>query len=588
MKEPRRPSAAPRCRLFPEPAPRPGRFSGHMTWRSSSLKRIILAALMGSVAAAPAFARDVALILGNGDYEELDDVSRGDRAVAAEQALRDAGFTVIAEADAARVEMRDALARFLSASEEPGKRLVVLSGAFAHSRTESYLLPVDAEPGVTLLDAQDDALALSTVMAVLAETPGQALLLLGAGEASGELGPYLTAGPGETPEMQGVGVLRGTPRQIGSFARRVLPEPGAQIRSEAERYDLAPSGYLPRDMVLVTEASGAEPVIERPDPSDGDEAEAQLWSEASRRDNIDAYETYLRVYPEGPHAAEAAQAIEALRAEPEREARLTEEALDLSRNARREIQRDLQLLEYDTRGIDGIFGPGTRQAVARWQAANGLAETSYLTGNQIAMLDDQAQARATELEEEARRRQEEQERRDRAYWDETGAAGDEAGLRSYLDRYPDGVYAEVAQERLDEIVERQRQQAEARDREAWVEAETRDSVEGYRDYLEGFPEGAFAATAQERIDRMTRPAEEVQAEERAQQREAALGMNQTTWRLVEDRLEKLGLKPGRVDGNFDLNTRRALRRYQSARNLQVTGYMDQDTVVRLLADAILR
>ena len=29
-----------------------------------------------------------------------------------------------------------------------------------------------------------------------------------------------------------------------------------------------------------------------------------------------------------------------------------------------------------------------------------------------------------------------------------------------------------------------------------------------------------------------------------------------------------------------------MRRYQQARNLQVTGYLDQSTVVRLLADAV--
>ena len=55
-----------------------------------------------------------------------------------------------------------------------------------------------------------------------------------------------------------------------------------------------------------------------------------------------------------------------------------------------------------------------------------------------------------------------------------------------------------------------------------------------------------------------------------------------------DRLEALGLKPGAVDGQFDDRTRRAIRRYQDARQLQVTGYLDQATVVRLLADSLLR
>jgi peptidoglycan hydrolase-like protein with peptidoglycan-binding domain len=48
------------------------------------------------------------------------------------------------------------------------------------------------------------------------------------------------------------------------------------------------------------------------------------------------------------------------------------------------------------------------------------------------------------------------------------------------------------------------------------------------------------------------------------------------------------LKPGAVDGAFDEDTRRAIRRYQDARKLRVSGYLDQATVVRLMADTILR
>jgi peptidoglycan hydrolase-like protein with peptidoglycan-binding domain len=55
--------------------------------------------------------------------------------------------------------------------------------------------------------------------------------------------------------------------------------------------------------------------------------------------------------------------------------------------------------------------------------------------------------------------------------------------------------------------------------------------------------------------------------------------------MVEQRLAALGLKPGRTDGVFDDDTRRALRRYQKARSLPVTGYLNQKTVARLLVDS---
>ena len=40
--------------------------------------------------------------------------------------------------------------------------------------------------------------------------------------------------------------------------------------------------------------------------------------------------------------------------------------------------------------------------------------------------------------------------------------------------------------------------------------------------------------------------------------------------------------------DWRVGLRRSIRRYQEARNLQKTGYLNQRTVVRLLADSVLR
>ena len=68
--------------------------------------------------------------------------------------------------------------------------------------------------------------------------------------------------------------------------------------------------------------------------------------------------------------------------------------------------------------------------------------------------------------------------------------------------------------------------------------------------------------------------------------ENALNLSQSTRRVIESRLERLGLQPGRVDGTFDDDTRRAIRRYQSARNLDETGYVNEPFVVQILADSV--
>jgi peptidoglycan hydrolase-like protein with peptidoglycan-binding domain len=59
-------------------------------------------------------------------------------------------------------------------------------------------------------------------------------------------------------------------------------------------------------------------------------------------------------------------------------------------------------------------------------------------------------------------------------------------------------------------------------------------------------------------------------------------------RLIESRLAQLGYSPGQVDGRFDRDTRGAIGRYQSRYNLPATGYLDQGTLARLLADTIGR
>lgn len=63
-----------------------------------------------------------------------------------------------------------------------------------------------------------------------------------------------------------------------------------------------------------------------------------------------------------------------------------EEALGLSRSDRREVQRRLQLAEFDPRLVDGIFGPDTRSAISDWQKAAGLPATGYVDEAGMALL----------------------------------------------------------------------------------------------------------------------------------------------------------------------------------------------------------
>ena len=543
----------------------------------------IIAALV--LAASPLHAQSVGLILGNEEYENVGDVSRGDRVVRAEKALSRAGMQIVARQDATLDDMTDALSEFGQMADRSDTLLVVLAGRFVHTVSETYFLPVDAETG-PMATLAANTLPLSTVMAWLASAPGHAVLVLATDDAQMGFGAYLTAGIGDLDIPQGVTVLTGAPAGAEKLLTDIIARPGQNIAQP--RLGMTVQGFAPEDLTLLQAQSAAPTPAPAPAPAPDLARRADIadWRRASAADTAEGYQGYIDAHPSGEFVQMANNRIRALTDTPQARAERAEQALDLSRDARREIQRDLTLLEFNTRGIDGIFGRGTRSAIQAWQTAQGVESTGYMTADQITRLDAQAERRAQELEAEAERRRQELLRADLAFWDETGAVGDEAGLRAYLARYPDGEYAEIATERLRAIEDRTRSDADVADRRYWDNAQGLDTVGAYEEYLRLSNRGAFTDAAEARILELEE--EDRNAEERsaAARQEDALGLSPRTRQIVEARLEKLELKPGKVDGEFDNDTRRAIRRYQAARNMDETGYLSEAVVVQLLADSV--
>lgn len=465
---------------------------------------------------------------------------------------------------------------------------IVLTGQFVSTVSGVYLLPAGmVRP--TLAQVVTDGFPLDAVYAVAAEYPGRSLIVLGEVDGDDNLPAGVSFDLPFQDIPQGVTLAIGPVGSATRFADRLSDATGEDVLPLAREAGLSLLGFVPRELPLF---EGADITLPQVTPDRNTEAreaaDAAAWEKAISADTESGYDTYLAAFPEGQNAGEARQRLAAIRSEPFYREKQAEADLALSRDERREVQRDLSLLGYNTRGIDGIFGRGTRGAVTEWQNANNLTASGYLESDQIARLDAQAERRAAELEEEARQRQAQLERQDRTFWSETGARGDEAGFRAYLKRFPDGLYAEEAQDRLEGIEEQRRAQAEGQDRRRWQIARQTDTEAGYRAYLAERPNGAFVEEARARIDYFNNNSEQIALQQRAQADEAALGLNATARRLAEARLADLGLKPGAVDGTFDEDTRRAIRRYQDARKLRVSGFLDQGTVVRLMADTILR
>ncbi|MEM6277711.1 MAG: peptidoglycan-binding domain-containing protein, partial [Pseudomonadota bacterium] len=244
---------------------------------------------------------------------------------------------------------------------------------------------------------------------------------------------------------------------------------------------------------------------------------------------------------------------------------------NLDRADRRRVQQNLSDIGFNPRGIDGIFGQGTRAAILAWQLSSELEPTSFLTGNQVVALEAQADRRRREIA-----------RDDDAFWERTGALGGEERLKAYLERYPRGRHAEKARAQLAAFEQDRRDEGERRERIAWVEAQRINRPDAYRDFLRRFPEGVYRADAEARLAALTNPGPSQSDIARSQAEEAQVLDNPVLRLLAERQLAEFGFNPGSVDGRFTEGTRRAIRAFQQSAGIPVTGYVDRRTASALI------
>ncbi|NNF24349.1 MAG: hypothetical protein HKN63_06035 [Rhodobacteraceae bacterium] len=532
---------------------------------------------LGLLLTGPLHAADLAILVAGRNYDRLPDLRNTREVFDLAEPLEEAGFRVIRLEDRSAAQLQSTIASYRADMEAAERLVFVAAGYVVSDGRNNWFLGDDARaPDVFAIGGA--GLPLRPILDIAAGKPGASIVALSSAERGIRLGDGLEQGFLSVDVPQGVSVISGPVRELTVFLRDSALTPGVALGAALQDAPdgVAGFGFLPLQTAFLP--APAERQTQSLDPED-----QAFWERMQRIDTADAYGRYLERFPSGAFAAAAESRLDALNQSPEARAEAAEAGLGLNRDARREIQRNLTILGFDTRGVDGIFGGGTRAAIAAWQASANQDRTGYLTGNQISRLQIAAAVRARELEEEAARRQEQQDRQDGEYWRDTGRGETESGLRQYLDRYPEGLFSDVARERLGAIEAERRASAERAEREFWEDVRGADTASAYAQYLDRYPQGAFADEARARQQEIERSAQESDIVAAARAEESRVLANPITRLLVERRLQQLGLRTGPADGRFDDDTRRAIRRYQRSRDLDVTGYVTRDTLVRILA-----
>lgn len=607
-----------------------------------------LAALLLSSTAALAEGR-AALVIGNAAYAHAPRALSAERDVeAVADALGAAGYDVTFGLDLNRVGMRAVMDQFAANIRDADEIVIYYSGHAVRMSGRTFLAPTDFNPVGPVAVAMDGA-PLAALESMLAAKPGAAVMFIDGAQRDG-FASSTFAEPGLAALTAPKGALIVSAAEPGRAVSRSRWRMSDFAVTVVERFlsEGARAMDVVRNVGAPIWATGgvnatlmlAPRQAATSNNSDvSQEIELAFWRSTEASGTRADYEAYLRRYPNGLFADIARNRLgrTTTTSDPNPQTTATtsstnraaaaENSLRLSRDDRRQIQSDLTELGYDTNGVDGLFGRGTRGAIRGWQVSEELPSTGYLDGGQLRILAENAEISRAErqraAEENSRRSQADLYEQDEDDWRSsrevhsyagyqrylkmhpTGRYADEArrilaeadntaeedlwaevrrinnraSYENYLDRYPRGRYTRDAERRYnDHVTSERRQKAEVdayarRVQTAWREAERAKTPKGYRIFLESYPDSEYAKEAQRRRSGLV-------AEQR-KGREKALALSREEFLSIEQRLSLLGFKVGKINGKPGNQFRSAVKDYRRSRGLPVHEYVDRK-FVRLL------
>ncbi|MEZ5666768.1 MAG: caspase family protein [Alphaproteobacteria bacterium] len=384
----------------------------------------------------------VALVIGNGAYENAGALNnpRND-AVSISGALRSLDFAVIERLDVDREGIFDALREFSAALTPGSLALFYYAGHGVQVDGSNYVIPTDArltgdsDPDLEAVNASDilgimeASGARLSVMVLdacrdnpfpeLENRADRGLAVMDAGSAQ-TLIAYATA-PGAVAD-DGNGVHS----PYSQALLQVIREPGLEIGlvfRKVRRLVRESTGgvQIPWVSGTLEDEFFLTPPNAPPDASTSDvlawQSIQQIGDPAPR---ADALRHYLERFPDGRFAMLALLQLRDLgvagaptatgTGQSQSRALTSDQLIEREQTLpvldRQRVQQALKLVDLYYGDIDGMFGPGTREAIRRFQLRVAASATGYLTDEQWLGLSvaaaDQAAQRAFEVATEAR------------------------------------------------------------------------------------------------------------------------------------------------------------------------------------------
>lgn len=381
--------------------------------------------------------RRVAFVVGNGAYKnvaQLPNPPIDAKAMAA--TLRNVGFEVIEGSNLTRDQMTEKLLDFGRKAQGTDVAVFYYAGHGIAVGGTNYLLPVDADIksemdvklgaainiDLTLDQTMGDAKVKLVFLDACRDNPFAAKIKSNAATRSVNVGSGLAemksgegtliafaTGPGQT-------ALDGQEGNNSPFTRALIDnitKPGVEIQqamtsvraqvNEETRKGQLPWGHTnligavylnPTTTTQVANAAPTATTVAAPAASGGSEAEVEFWRSVKESNKAEELNAYVTAYPNGQFKALALARLAALQNGPstatrnlnagvdpatftETSSQLTEDQIGLDKGQRRDVQRRLSGLGFDTK-VTGVFDGDTRNVIKRWQAARGYPVSGYL------------------------------------------------------------------------------------------------------------------------------------------------------------------------------------------------------------------